>query len=106
MDAIIRKASSGPAKKNWTNAELLIIDEVSMMSAHLFEMIDTVGRAVTEVLLSRSQCLAPMRSSHKPFGGVQVVLSGDFFQLPPVARKGECAKAFQYMCTHVLVVLF
>jgi hypothetical protein len=44
-----------------------------MVSAELFEFLDTVLRQI--------------RHSHKPFGGIQLVLSGDFFQLPPVSRS-------------------
>jgi ATP-dependent DNA helicase PIF1 len=58
------------AKKNWTSTDLLVIDEVSMMSAELFEKLDTIARR--------------MRGRDVPFGGMQVILAGDFFQLPPI----------------------
>lgn len=55
---------------------ILLIDEISMLSANTLSMVDTVCRAV--------------RSSEKAFGGMQVVLIGDFFQLPPiVSRQNE-----------------
>lgn len=44
---------------------------VSMVDGDLFDKLDKIGRTI--------------RSSEKPFGGIQVVLSGDFFQLPPVS---------------------
>ncbi|MEK0306308.1 PIF1 family DEAD/DEAH box helicase [Bifidobacterium favimelis] len=56
-------------------ADILVIDEVSMMHAWLFDMVDRVCRLA--------------RRSPEPFGGLQVVLSGDFFQLPPVTRGGR-----------------
>ena len=56
-------------------ADVLIIDEVSMMHAWLFDMVDQVCREV--------------RHDPRPFGGLQVVLSGDFFQLPPVSVSGR-----------------
>ena len=62
-------------KANWKGTDILIIDEVSMMSQKLFEMLDAIGKAV--------------RRNSKPFGGIQVIFSGDFYQLPPVGNKDE-----------------
>lgn len=56
-------------------ANVLVIDEVSMMHAWLFDMVDQVCRVV--------------RNDDRPFGGLQVVLSGDFFQLPPVSGRNR-----------------
>jgi len=55
------------------NAKVLIIDEVSMLSAQTLGMADAVCREV--------------RRDNSPFGGLQVVLVGDFFQLPPVLSR-------------------
>ena len=63
------------AKASWKGTDILIIDEVSMMSQKLFEMLDAIGKAV--------------RRNSKPFGGIQVIFSGDFYQLPPVGNKDE-----------------
>ena len=62
-------------KATWKETDILIIDEVSMMSQKLFEMLDGIGKAV--------------RRNPKPFGGIQVIFSGDFYQLPPVGTKDE-----------------
>jgi ATP-dependent DNA helicase PIF1 len=63
------------AKATWKDTDILIIDEVSMMSQKLFEMLDAIGKAV--------------RRNPKPFGGIQLIFSGDFYQLPPVGTKDE-----------------
>jgi len=53
--------------------DVLIIDEISMMHDFRLDMIDAIARMVR-------------REPDKPFGGIQVIMSGDFFQLPPVNR--------------------
>jgi ATP-dependent DNA helicase PIF1 len=60
-------------KSNWKRTHVLIIDEVSMMSKRLFNLLDAIGKRV--------------RKSAKPFGGIQLIFSGDFYQLPPVGDK-------------------
>jgi len=59
------------------NAHVLIVDEVSMLSGPVLSAVNQVCQFV--------------RKSSVPFGGLQVVLVGDFFQLPPVIRPGEQA---------------
>lgn len=62
--------------------DVLIIDEISMLDAPRLDLVDQVLRAV----LGRSE----------PFAGIQVVLCGDFFQLPPITRDGSAPEfAFQ-----------
>jgi ATP-dependent exoDNAse (exonuclease V) alpha subunit len=60
-------------KKRFKKLQVLIIDEVSMVSPEIFTSMDRI--------------LSSFKESHKPFGGVQVVISGDFFQLPPVSKE-------------------
>ncbi len=61
--------------KRIRRASILIIDEISMLSANMIGMIDAVCKAV--------------KHSSEPFGGLQTILVGDFFQLPPVRRTLE-----------------
>jgi ATP-dependent DNA helicase PIF1 len=63
-------------KKEWRKTRTLIIDEVSMMSKRLFEILDTVGRTVRNC-------------ASRPFGGIQLIFCGDFYQLPPVGSNTE-----------------
>ena len=73
---IERVAKSKYKNKAWLNVDILIIDEVSMMSVKLLEILDELGRTI--------------RQYHTvPFGGIQIVLSGDFYQLPPIGDKDE-----------------
>ncbi len=64
----------GPLLKKMTR---LIIDEISMVRADLLDAIDERLRAI--------------REDHTPFGGVQVMMVGDFLQLPPVVRDDDRA---------------
>jgi len=59
-------------KSRFSKLKVLIIDEISMVSPEIFSSMDKVLRA--------------FKNNPEPFGGVQVVISGDFFQLPPVSR--------------------
>jgi ATP-dependent DNA helicase PIF1 len=62
-------------RKLYLKQDLLIIDEVSMVRCDLLDSIDRFYREI--------------RSSNEPFGGVQLLLVGDLFQLPPVVPKPE-----------------
>lgn len=63
-------------------AKVLVIDEISMLAGNVLDMVDAVCKEV--------------RHSEKPFGGIQVVLVGDFFQLPPISKGGrETVFAFE-----------
>lgn len=62
-------------RKNWLNVDILIIDEVSMLSNKLLSILDGIGKKI--------------RKSMLPFGGIQILFSGDFYQLPPVGSVNE-----------------
>lgn len=70
------------AKKAWLTTKVLIIDEVSMMSKKLFDLLDIIGRTVRR------------GGFGLPFGGIQVIFLGDFFQLPPVGGEFEDSDKF------------
>ncbi|MBI4130665.1 AAA family ATPase, partial [Candidatus Roizmanbacteria bacterium] len=57
---------------------VLVIDEISMLEARVLSVVDRALRA--------------LRENNNPFGGIQVVFVGDFFQLPPVSGKDEQAQ--------------
>ena len=62
-------------RKKWKNISLLIIDEVSMMSEKLIELLDMIAK----------KC----RHNNRPFGNIQVIFSGDFYQLAPVGNHND-----------------
>lgn len=59
-------------------SRVLIIDEISMLDGRVLDMVESVCRT--------------MKQSGDSFGGMQVVLVGDFFQLPPIAGRGEMSR--------------
>jgi len=63
--------SSSRIKRNYKNTKVLIIDEISMLHKHQLDMVDTVARYVLNKDIA--------------FAAMQVILCGDFFQLPPVS---------------------
>jgi hypothetical protein len=69
-----RIAKNKQTKERLQNTKVLIIDEISMLS----------GKVLTGI----SDILKHFKKSDLAFGGIQVILSGDFFQLPPVSREG------------------
>lgn len=81
---IKRKKNNPTAYRNWTRTDVLIIDEISMMSAELFEKLNTIARLLR-------------KEPSKPFGGMQVVAFGDFFQLPPIVRMVDGADPSQQL---------
>jgi len=82
--------------KRYNAADVLVIDEVSMLHGKRLDMVNEVCK-----LLRRSQ---------KPFGGLQVILVGDLFQLPPINRGGEMidfahtSAAWQELAPHVCYI--
>ena len=67
--------------KKWMCTELLVVDEISMMTPELLEKLNQIGKI--------------LRKSEKPFGGMQVLFVGDFFQLPPISREGDVKFVFE-----------
>lgn len=65
-------------RTKWTRTKILVIDEISMVDGELFDKLENVARII--------------RNNGRPFGGIQLVVTGDFFQLPPVPEKNSVAK--------------
>jgi ATP-dependent DNA helicase PIF1 len=71
-------------KNRWRKTDILVIDEVSMLTPDFFDKLDIIGRA--------------LRRKVAPFGGIQLILCGDFLQLPPVHKglSGEMGGRFVF----------
>ena len=62
-------------KKNFGKTKILVIDEISMLHHFQLDLVDRLCKA--------------FKQSYEPFGGMQVILCGDFFQLPPVSKENN-----------------
>ena len=76
IEQLIKKVQKNKhSKALWKETDILVVDEVSMMSLKLFETLDAIGKSV--------------RKDRRPFGGLHLIFSGDFYQLPPVGDKDD-----------------
>jgi len=76
IEEMIRKIKANKfAKESWRETDVLVVDEISMMSLKLFDTLNMIGKLI--------------RGNKKPFGGIQLIFSGDFYQLPPVGNRDE-----------------
>lgn len=76
QDSIIQKIKNNKfASSIWRSTDILVVDEVSMLSRKLFDLLNAIGKVI--------------RNNSKHFGGIQLIFSGDFYQLPPVGNKEE-----------------
>lgn len=76
VQTLVRKIRRNPkAKSRWLRTKTLVIDEISMVDGDLFDKLSNIGRTI--------------RSDGRPWGGIQLVLTGDFFQLPPVPDRDK-----------------
>jgi ATP-dependent DNA helicase PIF1 len=76
IDSLIKKINRNKtAKMCWQSIDVLVVDEVSMFSLQLFDMLNEIGKKI--------------RKNNSPFGGIQLIFSGDFYQLPPIGNKDD-----------------
>uniref|UniRef100_A0A8C5QKE2 ATP-dependent DNA helicase PIF1 n=1 Tax=Leptobrachium leishanense TaxID=445787 RepID=A0A8C5QKE2_9ANUR len=78
LDQCIELANRPGVRQHWMSCRHLIIDEVSMVEGELFDKLEAVARAV--------------RGKDEPFGGIQLIICGDFLQLPPVTQASSQTK--------------
>lgn len=68
--AFLQVRRNQKARARWLRTKVLVVDEVSMVDGDLFDKLEDLARRI--------------RNNGRPFGGIQLVVTGDFFQLPPV----------------------
>lgn len=82
IDDLYKIARNYFLRERILRTNVLVIDEISMLKGVKFDVIDEVCKFV--------------KRNDRPFGGIQVIVSGDFFQLPPIEQAKEkdyCFKA-------------
>lgn len=87
IEELVKRAQKKNACDKWLDIEVLIIDEVSMLDPRILEVLDAVFRA--------------LRRDARPFGGVCLVLCGDFLQLPPVKKKNQSEPMADSQAAHI-----
>ena len=76
LDArLMRQILDSPREDIISGTDVLIIDEISMLNNYRLDMVDQICQRI--------------KGSTQPFGGIQIVLSGDFFQLPPIVDDND-----------------
>jgi ATP-dependent DNA helicase PIF1 len=69
------------AKKRWMSAKVLIVDEISMIDCEMLDKLDYIAKKLRQLTSRRA-----------PMGGIQVILCGDFYQLPPIKERERAKK--------------
>lgn len=83
VPTLVKKIRRNPKAKNrWMKTKCLIIDEISMVDGDLFDKLSEIGRII--------------RNNGRPWGGIQLVITGDFFQLPPVPDGDTRSSKFAF----------
>lgn len=77
-DLVKKIMKNSKARNRWLRTKVLVIDEVSMVDGELFDKLEGIARFI--------------KKNGRPFGGIQLVVTGDFFQLPPVPDYGKKVK--------------
>lgn len=81
-EEMLKKASKGKTLRYWKETHTLIIDEISMISAQLFDNLSYIAQSI--------------RDSDEPFGNIRLLIFGDFLQLPPISKGyARVSRAFE-----------
>ena len=84
IEEFVQEVNSNHKKWNkWLFTDILIIDEISMLDGRLLDFVNNVAKLI--------------RGNNKSFGGIQLIATGDFYQLPPV-NKDKTKTVFCFEC--------
>lgn len=76
VDKLLTKVRrSKKALERWLNTKVLVIDEISMVDGHFLNKLNEIAKRI--------------RRNQRPFGGIQLIVCGDFYQLPPVVKTTD-----------------
>ena len=86
IDILVKKIRRNKeVKSKWQNTNILIIDEISMLSGNFLDKLNDIAKII--------------RKNKNPFGGIQIILVGDLFQLEPIYDESEESKfCFEASC--------
>lgn len=83
VPTLVKKIRRNPKAKNrWLRTKVLIVDEISMVDGDLFDKLSQIARQI--------------RNDGRPWGGIQLVITGDYFQLPPVPDRNKRDTKFAF----------
>ena len=85
-ELFVKIRKNGRAMRNWLSVDLLVVDEVSMLTAELLDKLNALAKM--------------LRKNNRPFGGIQLLLVGDFYQLPPIRKSGGGGKKLRSGVLH------
>lgn len=80
------------AKKTWVDLQFLIIDEVSMLNPELLDKLNIIAQS--------------LKANDKPFGGIQLLFSGDLYQLPCVKAKTFFTSTVTFKSCNFNIIVF
>jgi ATP-dependent DNA helicase PIF1 len=84
-DLVAKIKKNSKARQRWLDLDILVIDEVSMLPAELLEKLEQIAR----IIRARPIRMIQENLPEQAFGGIQLVLSGDFLQLPVVGDSNN-----------------
>tara|TARA_B100000524_G_scaffold234445_1_gene124730 strand:- start:175 stop:1464 length:1290 start_codon:yes stop_codon:yes gene_type:complete len=92
VETLYKNSMKSNAKIRWKKVDILIIDEISLMSPSLFDKLEELARLA--------------RNNDKPFGGIQLIVSGDWLQLPTINNSGYAFQSNTWnKCIHETIYL-